>query len=257
MTVKGIADAGDLADHADLDHLRLDLAEAGDEAGDVAVGDEDAGGAQHRVDDVAGPQRELLDDAVGAGDDQGLVERRPAASAQRGLGARLLRGQLEVDLRLDDRLAGERGVDQALLRCRPATCARSTSRCEMASGLRRISSARVLNSSSACCSAPRACAIRPSASASCDCRDLHRRRRPRRSGAGRSRSPPPARCCRAGTAAGPAVDALVDVDEGLGDAAVGLGQDGDGAEDRDGARGRGVEVEDRGDQRRSSGSRRR
>ena len=113
MTVKGMARAGDLADHADLDHLRLDLAEAGDEAGDVAVGDEDAGGAEHRVDDVAGAERELLDDAVGAGDDQRLVER------DLGLGAAPPRRwpsgrQREVDLRLDGGLAGDGGVDGAL-----------------------------------------------------------------------------------------------------------------------------------------------
>ena len=47
-----------------------------------------------------------------------------------------------------------------------ATCARSTSRWEMALALRRISSARVWYSSSACLSAPRAWTMRPSASAS-------------------------------------------------------------------------------------------
>ena len=110
----GLGDAGHLADHADLHHLRLDLAEAGGEAGDLALRDEDAGRPQHRVDDVARPQRELLDDAVGAGDDQGLVE-IDLGLMQRGLRARLLRRQLELDLG-DDRLAaGERGVHQALL----------------------------------------------------------------------------------------------------------------------------------------------
>jgi len=39
----------------------------------VAVGHEDAGGTQHRVHDIAGPQRELLDDAVGTGDDGPLT----------------------------------------------------------------------------------------------------------------------------------------------------------------------------------------
>ena len=67
--------AGDLADHADFHHLRLDLRETRDERDPPSFGgNEDAGGAQHRVDDVASPQRELLDGASDAGTHEGLVQ---------------------------------------------------------------------------------------------------------------------------------------------------------------------------------------
>ena len=102
-----LGDAGDLADHADLHHAGLDLSETGQEARDPAFGHEDAGGPQHRVDHVAGAQRELLDDAVRARDDQRAVERH-LRLGQLGLGGRDARGKLDVELGLH-RVAGGLG----------------------------------------------------------------------------------------------------------------------------------------------------
>ena len=106
-------DAGGLGDHADFHHLRLDLTEAGDQPFARRVGDEDAAGADDRVDDVAGAQRELLDHAVHASLDQRLVE-LDLGLRERGLGARLLRRQRRGDAGLLRRLVGERRVERAL-----------------------------------------------------------------------------------------------------------------------------------------------
>ena len=120
------------------------------EAGDVAVGDEDAGGAQHRVDDVAGAQRELLHDAVGAGDDQRLVESAPRLRASAASALAFCAGSAKSICDWTAALPAT-AASTAPWAVSTATCARSTSRCEMALALRRISSARVSYSSCACC----------------------------------------------------------------------------------------------------------
>src|SRR6185369_10122165 len=69
------ADASRLGDHSRLQHLRLNLSEAGDQ--DVfarTFWDQDTGGTQQGVDHVAATQRELLHRPGDAGPDDGLVE---------------------------------------------------------------------------------------------------------------------------------------------------------------------------------------
>ena len=171
-----------------------------------------------------------------------------SASRERGLGARLLRRQLEVDLRLDRGLAGDRGVDGALggvdRDLRPFDLALGdgvgVAPHQLGAGARtRRRPAAARRGPGRSCPRPRRAATsRPAWSASTSAiRALRGLDRRLLLGA----VEPEERLARG--------DALVDVDEGLGHPAVGLGQDGDGAEHRDGARGRGVEVEDRGDQR--------
>ena len=128
MTVKGIAEQATSPTMPTLITCASIWPKPATSAGGVAVGDEDAGGPQHRVDDVAGRSANCWTMPSMPATTR-VLSSATCASRERGLGARLLRGQLEVDLRLDRRLAGDRGVDGALLRCRPATCARSTSRC--------------------------------------------------------------------------------------------------------------------------------
>ena len=133
-----------------------------------AVGDEDAGGAQHRVDDVAGAAARTAGRCRRCRRRPGSSRARPRPRSSAASALAFCAGSwnsicdwtaaLPAMRRVDDAL---RGVDQRPAPGRPRAA-------EIAFGLRRISSARVLNSSSACCSAPRAWAILPSASASCD-----------------------------------------------------------------------------------------
>ena len=114
MTVKGFADAGDLTDHADLHHLRFDLPEASDKRDPPRFGgNEDAGGPQHRVDDVARPQRELLDGACDAGTHEGLVQ-LDLRLFERGFGACLLCRQKRGNFRLQGLLVRKCGVNRTL-----------------------------------------------------------------------------------------------------------------------------------------------
>ena len=76
-------------------------------------GNQDAGRPQHRIDDIALPERELLHRAGDTREDKGLVE-IDLRLRQRGFRARLLGRQKRFDLGLQRLLVRESGVDRAL-----------------------------------------------------------------------------------------------------------------------------------------------
>ena len=114
-----------------------------------AFRNEHAGGTQHRVDDIADPQGELLDAAGDAGADHGLVQFR-LGLGERCLGARLLRRQQGREAGFNALLRGLGRIHGALVGSSTAISSRSISRRATMSAPRRLSSCLVSNSSTAC-----------------------------------------------------------------------------------------------------------
>ena len=111
-----LTDASRLGDHADLEHLGLDLVEPRKQPLFArALGNENAGrpGDRRRLHDVARPQDELIDPSVDAGMDRHFVQLDLSCRKLR-LRARLLRRQDGREARFCRRFGGGRRVDVAL-----------------------------------------------------------------------------------------------------------------------------------------------
>ena len=150
MIVQGFETQVDLGHHSDLHDLRLDLPKAGLQASPTGtLRDQDPGRTHERVDDVADPQRELLDPPAHAGADDGLVQLHLGLS-QRGFGAGLFGREEGGDPRLGR--SALRPWRQRSRPCAPSTPTSSFSISRRATlpGLRLFSSCLVSSSSTAC-----------------------------------------------------------------------------------------------------------
>ena len=110
----GLGNARDFGHHPGLHDLAFDLAETGLQARTERCGrNQHAGGARHRIDDVADLQRELFDTTCHTGTDHGLCQFH-LGLGEGGFGTRLLRRQDVRDAGFDALLCGHGRIDTAL-----------------------------------------------------------------------------------------------------------------------------------------------